>query len=206
MVNQNHIYIVFSATPYLLGKTIRNLTREIYNHASIALDEELTQMYSFARRHFRTPLYGGFVKESSARYHIDGKSAHICLCKIPVTQKQYQAIAEKLDYMYQHKERYIYNHISAVGALIRKTIPAKNAYTCVEFCVEILHQAGIGIEPKKYYSIEDVTKLLENFVIYTGPMPNNDEEDHTFYTKGSFFSRLWVTVRDICKIFPRLCK
>ena len=206
MVNQNHIYVVISATPYLLGKTIRGLTREIYNHTSISLDEELTQMYSFARRHFRTPLYGGFVKESSARYHINGKSAQIRLCKIPVTQEQYQAIAQKLAHMYQHKERYIYNHISAVGALIHKTIPAKNAYTCVEFCAEILAQAGMDIDPKKYYSIEDMVKLLEDFVIYTGPMPNNNEEDHAFYTKRPFFSRLWVTVRDVCRIFPRLTK
>lgn len=206
MAQQNHIYIVFSATPYRLGKLIRGFTGEIYNHASIALDEELTQMYSFARRHFRTPLYGGFVKESAARYHVGGKTAQICICKIPVTQEQYATITDILAHMYQHKENYIYNHLSAAGALIHKTIPAKNAYTCIEFCVKILHQAGISIDPKKFYSVEEAARLLEDFVVYTGPMPNNNTEDRNFYAKQAFFSSLWVTLRDMCKILPRLCK
>ncbi len=201
---QNYIYIVFSATPYLMGKMIRRITGETYNHVSIALDEELTQMYGFARRHFRTPLYGGFVKESHARYHFNGKSTQICLCKLPVTQEQYTALQDNLTTMQQQEKDYLYNHISAMGALIHKPIPAKNAYTCIEFCVQILHDAGVDIDPKKYYSVGNVAKMLEQFVIYTGPMPNNGEEDPAFFAKQSALPSAWRTVRDICKLVPRI--
>jgi hypothetical protein len=64
-----YVYIVFSSTPYRIGKFIRRLTREAYNHVSIALDPDLTKMYGFARRYYRTPFYGGFVRESLSRYH-----------------------------------------------------------------------------------------------------------------------------------------
>ena len=80
----NYIYVVFSSTPYKIGKTIRMLTGEKYNHVSISLDAELTQMYSFARRYYKTPFYGGFVKESLSRYQLNQNKATIKICKMGV--------------------------------------------------------------------------------------------------------------------------
>ena len=87
-MEKQHIYVVFSSTPYKMGKFIRAMTRESYNHVSIALDESLSQMYSFSRRYYRTPLYGGFVHESRSRYHVNGDATRICLCALPVTSQQ----------------------------------------------------------------------------------------------------------------------
>ena len=58
-----YLYVVFSATPYRMGKLIRFVTREPYNHVAISTEASLTRMYSFARRFYRTPFYGGFVTE-----------------------------------------------------------------------------------------------------------------------------------------------
>lgn len=202
----NHIYVVFSATPYLIGRAIRRITGEKYNHASIALDPDLTQMYSFARRHYRTPFYGGFVKESHARYHVGSKASQICICKIPVTQAQFAATENKLTIMYNRSDHYIYNHISALSALLHKQIPAKDAYTCVEFCAKILHDLGMDIDPTKYYSVCDLEKLLSEYVIYTGPMPADDKEDPAYYAKQPVRFPFLITLRDICKLLPRLNK
>lgn len=204
MTQENYIYIVFSATPYLMGRAIRRITGESYNHASIALDENLTRMYGFARRYYRIPLYGGFVKESHARYHVNGKTANIRLCRLPVTREQYEGIESRLATMHSRAEDYIYNHISALAALFHRPIPAKNAYTCVEFCIEILHSAGVDLEPGKFYSVGDVEKLLRPFVIYTGPMPDGGEEDAAYYAKRPVFSPTWVTLREIFRLLPRL--
>jgi len=101
----NNIYVVFSATPYLIGKAIRHVTGQTYNHVSIALDENLAQMYGFARRFYRTPLYGGFVKETLSRYQVNGKATQICVCKLPVTEDQYNALAARLNIMFSDKKR-----------------------------------------------------------------------------------------------------
>lgn len=204
MTQQRYIYVVFSATPYLIGRAIRRITGECYNHASIALDRDLTRMYGFARRYYRIPLYGGFVKESHARYHVNGRSTDIRLCRIPVTREQYEALETRLATMHSRAKDYIYNHFSALGALIRKPIPARDAYTCVEFCVEILHDLGICVDPGKYYSVGDIEKLLRGFTVYTGPMPYSGEADTDYYAKRPVFSPTWVTLREIFKLLPRL--
>lgn len=202
----SYIYVVFSATPYAIGRAIRRVTGEEYNHASIALDPDLTQMYSFARRFYRTPLYGGFVKESHARYHVGSKVSQICICKIPATQAQYAAIESKLTAMYSKSDTYIYNHISALGGLLHKQIPAKDACTCVEFCTQILQELGINVDPAKYYSVCDLKNILSKHVIYTGPMPKGSKEDPAYFAKKPVRFPSWVTLRDICKLLPRLNK
>lgn len=56
------IYIVLTDTGTLLSKAIGMYTRKDLNHASIAFDKELTEMYSFGRKQRHNPFVGGFVK------------------------------------------------------------------------------------------------------------------------------------------------
>lgn len=198
------IYVVFSATPYFIGKAIRRITGEPYNHASIALDADLTQMYGFARRYYRTPLYGGFVRETRSRYHVNGKSTNICLCKLPVTEQQYETVKDQLLQMYERKDHYIYNHLSILGTLIRKPIKVSQAYTCIEFCVEILHSLGIPLDPQKYYSVGDVEQLLRPYAVYTGPMPAGREFDTAYYARKPVPYPTLTTLRELLKLLPRL--
>ena len=60
------IYIVLTDTGTLLSKAIGMYTRTDLNHASIAFDEQLTEMYSFGRKQRHNPFIGGFVKENAA--------------------------------------------------------------------------------------------------------------------------------------------
>ena len=201
---QKHIYVVFSATPYLIGHAIRRITGEVFNHTSIALDEDLTRMYGFARRYYRTPLYGGFVRESRSRYQVNGKGTQIRICKLPVTAEQFSALETLLEGMYDRKDTYIYNHISALGALVRKPIRARDAYTCVEFCVEVLHSMGIPLDPHKFYSVGDVERMLMPYTVYTGPMQDADEFDAAYYSKKPIPFPTLTTLREMCKLLPRL--
>ena len=201
---ENYIYIVFSSTPYFIGKAIRRITGEPYNHVSIALDEELNEMYGFARRYCHTPLYGGFVKESKARYCVNGQSAYIEICKLPVTPEQHKEITQLLQHMYSCRDLYIYNHVSAVGALIRKPIKASNAYTCVEFAADILRRLDFSVKPDHFYSVCDLEKLLHSYAIYEGPIPKDTQEDKDFFAKVPF--PILTTTREMLKLIPRLGK
>lgn len=199
-----YIYVVFSSTPYFIGKAIRKITGEQYNHVSISLDADLTQMYGFARRYYRTPLYGGFVRESHARFCPKGVGTDICLCRLPVTEAQYTHLKTRLTGMYKEKDRYIYNHLSALGALFHKSVKVKDAYTCVEFCVELLHSLGIVLTPGKFYSVEDVRAHLMAFCIYTGKMPTPESDDPEFFSKRPVPYPICTTLRELFKLLPRL--
>lgn len=203
-MGQHYIYIVFSSTPYKVGKLIRRITGEEFNHVSISLDKDLTQMYSFARRHYRLPLYGGFVHESRSRYHVSGNTASICLCALPVTDRQYLTLGSMLRDMHRKSRFYIYNHLSALGAVIHRPIRARDAYTCVEFCMKVLRDLDIDIQPEKYYSVGDIQRLLEPFIIYSGIMPEPDSFDAAYYAKKPVSHPIYTTVRDMLKLLPRL--
>lgn len=203
-MDQHYIYVVFSSTPYKIGKLIRRVTRERFNHVSVSLDEELTQMYSFARRHYRLPFYGGFVQESRSRYCVNGTTADICLCAVPVTPRQHLALRSLLQDMHRKNRFYIYNHLSALGAVFHRPIRARDAYTCAEFCIKILKELDVPVQPDKYYSVGDIQKLLDPFVIYSGRMPAPDIFDEDYYAKKPVRHPIFATLRDMIRLLHRV--
>lgn len=176
-----YVYLVFSCTPYRIGKMIRHFTKEPYNHISIALDEDLTRMYSFARRHHCTPFYGGFVRESLSRYCINNVPANISVCKLSVTKERFVWLEATLTEMENNKEYYLYNHISAACAMMHRTARRKDAYTCVEFCVSLLQELGFSVDPAQYYTVGDLETMFFKDNIYLGPIPTAKEIDTNYY-------------------------
>lgn len=199
------VYIVLSCTPNKMGKMIRKVTGEAYNHASIALDEDLSRMYSFARRYYETPLYGGFVKESLSRFHQEGQSSEIQIYKLPVPREKYVALEQLLEEMHRNSARYLYNHLSALTSVFHFRACAKDAYTCSEFCVDILKELGMDIDNKRSYSVCQIGKFLESYHIYTGPIPLG-APDEDFYAKKPVPHPFFTTLRDMGKLIPRLGK
>ena len=57
------IYIILTHTGTLLSNIIKFYMGCEFSHVSIALDEQLEQMYSFGRLHPYNPFLGGFVHE-----------------------------------------------------------------------------------------------------------------------------------------------
>lgn len=198
-----NVYIVFSSTPFRMGRLVRQFTGDTYNHISVSLDRELTRMYSFARRYYKLPLYGGFVRETVSRYNLDGKATQVCICAIPVTADQFDALDKQLCYMEENKEHYLYNHFSAVAAVFRRTAKREGAYTCVEFCADVLRQIGITLDPQRYYSIGQVHTILEPNIIYTGPLKPAKELDAEFYAEAPVANPSTATLRSIGKLLQR---
>lgn len=57
------IYIVLTYTGTILSKLVKMYTKKEYSHVSIALDEDLKEMYSFGRTYAYCPFIAGFVHE-----------------------------------------------------------------------------------------------------------------------------------------------
>lgn len=171
------VYVVFSATPYKMGRFIRRFTGGRYNHVSVSADRELTELYSFARRYRRAPFIGGFVRETSGRFSVDGKKTDIMVCAVPVSSAKKKALMKRLAEMKRERDRYIYNFFSAAAVPFRRKIRVKDAYTCVEFAVHMLSLVGYSFHGKSYIGLDDLKAQLEKFKIYEGEFPENLPDD-----------------------------
>lgn len=188
------IYVLFSATPYKMGKMIRFFGKTQYNHVSIMLDSDFREMYSFARRNFYHPLYGGFVRECTDRYQLGNDIADVKVCKIVTKEETYCKIKKQLDYMKENESDYLYNFLAIFGIPFRKRIKVRDAYTCVEFVTDILYKVGVDISCDDYFDICDLEHILEENIVYQGPivLRTNDE---------LFFARLSLPYFKIFKDF-----
>lgn len=199
---EKYVYVVFSATPYRIGKCIRRFTGESYNHVSISLDRTLTQMYSFARRFYRTPFYGGFVKESRDRYHLKGVPSRIKICRLPVSEQEYDRLAERMNAMYERREQLLYNHLSVFTIPFRRLVLIKDAQVCTEFVAGQLQELGLPVDCKKYYSVGELEKMLSKDVIYTGDALPAEETDNVFFSRHPvpYFTTLRFFGKLLCRV------
>lgn len=203
MNEQHYLYVLFSATPYRMGRWIRFVTGEPYNHVSIATGEDLTSIYSFARRYYHTPFYGGFVSEDPCRYRHNGRCANIRLYRLPLTRRQWQRLQEMLADMKEHADRYLYNHLSAMAAPLHLKIQVRKAFTCTEFTVNVLHQLGFDFDPNRFYTIGDIAQRLGSYHIYTGDFPKKAEQDSGFFHPHPVPHPLIASARDLLRLFWR---
>ena len=81
------IYIVLTYTGTILSKIVKIYTRREFSHVSIALDEDLTKMYSFGRLYPYNPFLAGFVHEgidhgTFKRFKKTKTKKHSIICKV----------------------------------------------------------------------------------------------------------------------------
>lgn len=175
--NNEHIYIVFSSTPYMMGRFVRLFVDGKYNHVSISVDEDLSEVYSFARFYRQAPFFGGFVKESAGRFHVGSKISDIIVCAVPVSAEKKADLTKRLHAMQKERDKYLYNLFSAVCVPIKKRIFVRDAYTCVEFAALVLRLIGFGIGERDFLSIDQLMDMLMQYKIYEGPFPEAPADD-----------------------------
>ena len=172
-MNERSIYIVLSQTNTLPSRLIRFYTREPYAHASLAMDEELNEMYSFARKGIYNPLNSGFVQED-----IDGgvfgrcKSARCCVFELKVTSEQYQLIRDELAVFKRNQDLYSYNFLGILGVIFHIPIRTEFTYFCSQFVATILERSHVEILDRNCALVRPVDFRLNPHLtrIYTGPL------------------------------------
>lgn len=200
---QRYLYVLFSATPYRMGRFIRFMTGDDYNHVSIGTEEDMTNLYAFARRFYHTPFYGGFVKEHPCRYRHNGVAAKAKVYRLPLTNRQWNKLQDILSSMRLEADRYLYNHLSALLAPLHIKVRVRKAYTCAEFAVSVLSSLGFDFNPRHFYTIGDISDRLECYHFYSGDFPVCDEIDPAFFDPRPVAHPIAVSTRDILRLFWR---
>ncbi|WP_426350101.1 hypothetical protein ACPWSR_02395 [Alloiococcus sp. CFN-8] len=197
---EKNIYIVFSETKTTMGKLIRRLTHNKYNHVSISTDRELSVMYSFGRYHINSPLAGGFIVENPARYLIMGEDVNIKVCQLALDELSYARFQKKLMAFVEDKHTKIYNSFSAISSLFHKRINIEDAYTCLDFTTSMLDIDGV-------YNIKELEYKLNRNVIYEGSFKEYIEEvlspEDDFFRKQNALTVVLSTLGHFRKLFIR---
>ncbi|MFS0777852.1 hypothetical protein ABC255_17875 [Neobacillus sp. 3P2-tot-E-2] len=138
---EKQMYLLLTNTGSFLTKLIKLYTKKPYNHASIAFDCQLSEVYSFGRKTVRNPFIGGFVKENVKTGLF--KQANCVIYSIAVTEEQIQKMNQVLKECELKKKDYRYNFIGLFGVMFNKPIKRKNAFFCSQFVAFLLEESNI---------------------------------------------------------------
>ena len=155
------IYILISKTQ----------TKEPYAHASIALDLELREMYSFARKGIYNPFNCGFILEdiNNGIFGRDIDTRCIVL-ELPITESQYRRVVDELAKFKANSDKYRYNYWGLYGVIRNKAIEREYNYFCSQFVASVLKRSGIQVLDKEPGLVrpDDFRKCGAFKVIYKG--------------------------------------
>lgn len=163
------IYILISQTNTRFGKLIRKFGKIQYNHASIALDSELSEIYSFARQRHSLVLTGKLVKENISRFTLNrATNIDATIFEVPVIEEQYDEIKALIEEIYNDKE-YLYNLFSVLTYPLTKGLSVYKAFTCNEFAMYVLKLLGHEVQKPLYqYKPDDLLEILGDKIYYQG--------------------------------------
>lgn len=170
MNKSKKLYIVLSNTGSFTCKILHAFTKDNYNHSSIALDGNLSEMYSFGRKNAYFPFWGGFVKEhySYGTFKRFFKRTQIVVIEIDVLEDTYYKISDKLRGMYEVKNKYKYDFMGIFMAYFGKTREKQYYYYCSNFVQEILSEQGIVIENQAVVKPIHFLRLPNAKILYQG--------------------------------------
>lgn len=146
MADDSSVFILLTNTGTLFTKLIQGYTRAPYNHASISFNRELSELYSFGRKHPSNPLNGGFVKEDIKTGTFSKYPNTTCvLYELQVTAREVEKMERVLKVFIRSRQKYLYNILGVIGIALKEPVEFSNSYFCSQFVAEILERSGIKL-------------------------------------------------------------
>ncbi|MHA0857179.1 hypothetical protein [Paenibacillus sp. CMAA1364] len=170
MSDEYEVYVLLTDTGTLLTKTIKWFTKDPLNHASIAFDRELTQVYSFGRKNPSNPFFAGFVKEDMNGDFFRDATCAVYSCK--VTAQEYDNIRNQILHMELNHDQYKYNLIGMFGLLLNIQIKRDKTYFCSQFVATVFETSGVRLVNKcsSFATPGDFVHTSQLELIYAGDL------------------------------------
>lgn len=183
MITVKKGYILLTHTGTFLTNLIKCYTKKAYNHASIAFDSELTEVYSFGRKYANNPWIGGFVRED-LRSELFSR-ATCAVYSFEMTDVQWKKMKQYIETFEAQKERYHYHFLGLFGFLLKRPIHRKNAFFCSQFVATVLAAAGIASfqKPCALIAPYDLTEVPGIQLVFQGKLSDylkHDDEMEKF--------------------------
>ena len=169
---QDYMFILLSQTGTKVSKFIRLFTKKPYNHASVALDLSLEEIYSFCRTSPHRPLPATFNQEIVGEGTF-GLFAWIpCeIYAIPLTKESLQALRLDLEYFKCFRSQYSYNLLGLCTTFLHIRWRRQYKLHCAQFVARVLDDIGVELEkPPCLYTPDDLRYLPTACLIYRGEL------------------------------------
>lgn len=169
---QEHIFVLLMQTGTSVAKTLQFFTRKPYNHASVALDLTLEEMYSFCRNYIHFPLPAGFNQEIVGQGTLGRFLVIPCeIYAIPVTKRKKQEFRQNLEYFKVHRSMFSYNVLGLGTTFLRIKWSRKNKMHCSQFVATLLAQSGVQLnKPLSLHTPDDLRYISDAHLIYRGEL------------------------------------
>lgn len=133
------VYLLLSRSGTLLSRCIHAATRDGYTHVSIALDRNLAQLYSFARKYSYMPLPAGLVHEN-VHAGVFGRNgdAPCALYRLMVSDHAHAAIAREIDEMLHASRSYRYSILGLILCKLGIAHTRPRRLFCSQFVASLL--------------------------------------------------------------------
>ena len=178
------IYIILTHTGTALSNIIKIYTKDEYSHVSIALDENLEEMYSFGRLRPYNAFVGGFVHEKINEGTFKRfKRTKTMIYSMIVEDNQYTKIRDKIEEMEKEKGTYKFNTLWLFAVSIHKKIKAPRTFYCAEFVKYVLEEARIKVELPEIIKPEDFKEIPNKKIEYEGLLRNYKKKKNIKYIK-----------------------
>lgn len=164
------IYIVLTYTGTILSKIVKVYTRREFSHVSIALDEDLKEMYSFGRINAYNPFWAGFVHEDVNKGTFKRfKKTKARVYSLTVKDEQYEKVKEVIRDIQNNKLDYNFNILGLLGVVVNYKIKRERYFYCAEFVKYVLEQSNICYLPD-IVKPEDFKEIDNLNVVYNGQL------------------------------------
>lgn len=189
-MTEKQVYIIVTNTGTVLTKLIKLYTRKPYNHASIAFDNKLSEVYSFGRKTAKNPFIGGFVKEDVTAGLF--KQADCAIYSFTATEHQIQRMNDYLQEFEVQKNFYRYNFLGLFGVMFNKPITRTKAFFCSQFVASVLKEGNTihFDKPLSLITPYDLQEVPTFQLIYEGKLKDyhNQHKAKSGRRSGCFYS------------------
>lgn len=171
MIRSMYIYLVFSKTGTWLSRILKFFVKTKYVHVSIALDEDLSKMYSFGRVNPDNPFSGGFVEESfSTGVYKKNRNCECIVYRIKITAEQHQLLEEEINAFLAKQESLRYNFIGLFTAGMKIKLKRERYYFCSQFVSELLIKINVlnDNNPPEMIRPTDLLTIETKEIVYQG--------------------------------------
>ena len=166
------VYIIITHTGTYMAKLVRHATGHKYNHVSISMKSDLSEMYSFGRRHPYNSLVAGFVQEHPFKGTFKRFKKTTCqIYEVSVSDESFTIMQDIIHRFYEERLRFKFNFIGLIKA--RKKINYQKTYRkfyCSQFVRYLLTCAHVI--PEDFFgdvvTPQDFAKLPDSALIYEG--------------------------------------
>ncbi len=181
-MERKSLYIILTRTNSLLSKLIQLVKKDIYTHAAISLDKNLTKMYSFGRKYTYLPFMGCLGLETiEAGIYKKQKILPGVILEIKVTDWQYNKANKILEDFIKNKENYKFHYAGLFDHLLNREVKLVNKFLCSDFIYRILKSCGILdlSTPENLVRPQNILLGLSNRIIYEGDL-KKFQSSHTY--------------------------